>query len=676
MKTFVHLPGGSSTRLVSGAIVALALSSSGAFAQAPAAVVVPNCNTTQTGPFIITNIGQLGVPAGGAGAAIANAIGSVNSVFLTQQGSAFVSAPPNPVPDQPGGGVWGRALGGTVDVKSTSVSNGTATGAGIADNARTVCNNSVRDNFAGAQIGTDIARLNWNGWNVHVGTTAGYLGSKESDNNGFSNTLQVPFFGAYLVATNGRFFADLMVRRDYYNINLNNAAFSFFNQPVGARGFSISGSAGYNFDLGNSWFVEPSGGFIYSRTSVDSFVSPGAPSLSIQGLVSTNDVESQLGRLSVRVGRTIQTPNVIWQPFFTASVFHEFAGDVVNNYTTLPNAMFVGAPGVNTTYIQQTSTSRVGTFGQYSLGVAGQIVNTGWLGFARVDYRNGENLNGWIGNAGVRYQFTPEMIAAAFPVKAKAPLRPLVAPTNWTGFYIGGFGGAAGGRTDIGFVGDPASGNRPWVAGGLGGIDLGYNYQFSNNWVVGIEGDVAAANVRGGRPAGTADGLDPATGLNTGAFTPAFFTVQDKTNWMATVTGRVGYSWNRTLFYAKGGVAFEDSSTSVDCIFGPTGQLPLQANGVPLPGQFRSCINQAGVVTAGYSTPSYTRVGWTIGFGTEFDLGKNWSAKAEYNYLSFGRRTSRASDATSFLTDQADISEVKVGVNYRFSEPTAVVAKY
>jgi hypothetical protein len=32
----------------------------------------------------------------------------------------------------------------------------------------------------------------------------------------------VPFWGAYFVATKGRFFADLMVRQEFYNINLNN----------------------------------------------------------------------------------------------------------------------------------------------------------------------------------------------------------------------------------------------------------------------------------------------------------------------------------------------------------------------------------------------------------------------------------------------------------------------
>ena len=86
-------------------------------------------------------------------------------------------------------------------------------------------------------------------------------------------------------------------------------------------------------------------------------------------------------------------------------------------------------------------------------------------------------------------------------------------------------------------------------------------------------------------------------------------------------------------------------------------------------------MNQAAAATSGFSTSSYTRVGWTIGYGTEFDLGNNWSAKAEYDYLSFGRHTAGATDGTTFLTDRSDISQAKVGVNYRFG-PTAVIAKY
>jgi len=617
-------------------------------------------------------VGSVAIPPGAASAAIAGAIGSVNSVFLTQQGSAFVSAPANPAPNQPGGGVWARAVGGEANITTTSVTNGTANGTlpgvGTVNNASsTTCANSQHDSFAGLQVGADIARLNWNGWNVHVGTTAGYLGSKETDNNGFNNTVQVPFFGEYVVVTKGRFFADFMVREDFFNISLNNPGFSFFSQPVAAHGYSVSTSAGYNFDLGQGWFAEPSGGFVYSKTTVDSFINPGIPAVPIPGLVQTNDIESELGRLSLRVGRTIETPNVIWQPFGTVSVFHEFAGNVVANYTSLPNSAFVS--GIPVTFNQTTSTTRIGTYGQYSVGVAGQVVNTGWLGFVRVDYRNGDHIDGWTGNAGIRYQFTPELIASVMPVKVKAPPHPYIAPTNWTGFYVGGFAGVAAGRTDIQFVGAPypLAGERPWVMGGLGGFELGYNYQFANKIVLGVEGDVGATNLHGGRTSGGTDGVS-GTGITT-AFSPQFFTSTDTTNWMSTATVRLGYAWERTLFYVKGGAAFEDSSTTVNCIYGPTGAA------IGVGGALRQCLNQALVQTGSISTPWYTRAGWTIGYGTEFDLGKNWSAKAEYDYMSFGSHTALASDGTTYLTDKSWVSQVKIGVNYKFT-PDAVVAKY
>ena len=138
---------------------------------------------------------------------------------------------------------------------------------------------------------------------------------------------------------------------------------------------------------------------------------------------------------------------------------------------------------------------------------------------------------------------------------------------------------------------------------------------------------------------------------------------------MSTLTGRVGYAWGRTLFYGKAGLAIEDDSVSVNCIYGATGQVAIGG------GAFRSCLNQAGVVTPAMSTPWYTRVGGVVGFGTEFDLGHNWSAKSEYDFMSFNRHTALATDNTTFLTDKAYVSQVKIGVNYKFV-PGVVVAKY
>src|SRR4029077_13973862 len=95
-------------------LTAVLLSSSAALAD--------NCNSTQSGG--LAGIEKLAGQAGAASAALAGTIGNVNTIFLNQQGSAFVSAPANAQPDQPGGGVWGRAVGGEVDLKSTSMSTG------------------------------------------------------------------------------------------------------------------------------------------------------------------------------------------------------------------------------------------------------------------------------------------------------------------------------------------------------------------------------------------------------------------------------------------------------------------------------------------------------------------------------------------------------------------------
>jgi opacity protein-like surface antigen len=657
-------------RVVAGLAFAMAMSTgSGAFAQ---------CTTVATGPlapFLQQQFGALAATGGAASGAFAGALGNLSTAFLTQQGSAFVSAPNDPKPDQPGGGVWIRGVGGEVTNKFTSTASGSITLNGANTGliqANTNCAGSARETFSGAQVGQDISRLNWGNWNVHLGTTAGYLSSRATDNFGGSTDFQVPFLGTYLVATHGRFFADIMVREEFYSATLTNPGAGLFGQQVGARGLSVATSAGYNFALANNWFIEPSAGFIWSRTNVDSFNATGGTLA--QGIVSnytTAPIESEIGRLSLRVGTTVTSGNMIWQPFASASVFHEFAGDVSTTNSSL-NASLLGTTPI--TLAGTNTTTRVGTYGQYSLGLAGQVANTGWLGFVRVDYRNGDNIEGWTGNAGVRYQFTPEMIAAVMPTKAPAKaMGTVMAPTNWTGFYVGGFLGMAYGKTDIQFVGDPlGAGTNPRAMGALGGGQIGYNYQLQNNWVLGVEGDLGAANLQGSKTCGTDFGRDPVTFTQLG-FSPAFLNCQNVVNWMATAAARVGYSWGRTLYYVKAGGAWADDTVNVSCTFGPLNGTGGAFGGATF--SFGPCRNQLGALTNGFSTSGH-RSGWMLGYGTEFDLGKNWSAKAEYDYIDFGSRTALASDGLTTLRDSGAISQVKIGVNYRFSGPEALAARY
>ena len=73
---------------------------------------------------------------------------------------------------------------------------------------------------------------------------------------------------------------------------------------------------------------------------------------------------------------------------------HEFAG---NSNTTFVATGGGGNVGVNTT--------RVGTFGQVSGGVALQGLNVPIIAFVRGDVRFGSNLHGWAATGGVRYTF-------------------------------------------------------------------------------------------------------------------------------------------------------------------------------------------------------------------------------------------------------------------------------
>src|SRR5262249_48796455 len=145
------------------AVALMLFGGSGALAQ--------NCTAIATVPDFVPNVNAIGgVPAATA-SAIAGALGNVSTAFLSQQTSAFVVGARADQPDQAGGGVWTREVGGHVATKSdtaasTTVASGALTG-GVAT-ASTTCASRIEANFFGVQAGTDVARLNSNGWNVHV----------------------------------------------------------------------------------------------------------------------------------------------------------------------------------------------------------------------------------------------------------------------------------------------------------------------------------------------------------------------------------------------------------------------------------------------------------------------------------------------------------------------------
>src|SRR5262249_45357475 len=109
----------------------------------------------------------------------------------------------------------------------------------------------------------------------------------------------------------------------------------------------------------------------------------------------------------------------------------------------------------------------------------------------------------------------------------------------------------------------------------------------------------------------------------------------------------LGYATGRTLYYAKAGAAWAHESFSVTCNFGPVS----------------GCINPTNQRFDQFSV-SDTRLGWTVGYGIEFALARNWSAKGEVDYADFGNKNLTASDGT-VINAGLRVIQAKVGVNYK-----------
>jgi opacity protein-like surface antigen len=567
--------------------------------------------------------------------ALVTSINSANTAFLTQS-SAFIGSPANPQPDQEGGGVWTRGVGGHLNTSTPSTTGNISFG-GPVQGSDISCNTRTREDFAGVQIGTDFARLNVDGWNLHAGSTIGYLGADTHDatlpglNPGpptFQDSLQIPFVGLYGAASYGGLLVDGQIRGNFFQNAVSDENHGLSGQQFNASSISLTGNVAYNQSLGNQWFIEPSAGIIWSRTTVDPLNVPGTILSGEVGpsgipippwLLTVNDIENTLGRLSVRVGTTVTSGNVLWQPFASASVFHEFQGGVTASLTTNFAAIHVASPTLTSTVL----TDGLGTYGQFGLGVAAQLLNTGWLSYVRVDYRSGEYIDGWSANGGLRYQFDPEPTAAGRNLLTKAPAGAPIA-YNWTGLYIGGYVGTDWGYTNWNVAGGGTT--DPPFAGALAGGEIGYNYQIGK-WVLGVEDGAGWTNAHGARPC--PNGF--------------FYNCEFNMDWLSTATARIGYTyWDRLLTYVKGGAAIAQDQAQILC---DTNSQP------PLPG----CPSQS---------DTKVKVGSTFGAGTEFGLTSNLSAKGEILYYDLG------TDHRSLGVIDTDVQRSgfssTIGLNYHF----------
>jgi outer membrane immunogenic protein len=201
---------------------------------------------------------------------------------------------------------------------------------------------------------------------------------------------------------------------------------------------------------------------------------------------------------------------------------------------------------------------------------------------------------------GLNYRFA-NMPSSALGYDAPVSAFPTKAPTryvlDWSGPYIGVHAGYGFGNFD-------ATATALDPSGGFGGIQSGYNWQVSRNWVVGIESDSSWGSINDTVGASNVD-VDA----------------------MGTVRARLGYAMDRWMVYGTGGLAWAHADAAYN----------------------------AGTVNDRFY------LGWAAGAGIEYLITPRWSAKLEYIYSDFGKITDNADTAN------LSASTIKVGVNYRAS---------
>lgn len=195
---------------------------------------------------------------------------------------------------------------------------------------------------------------------------------------------------------------------------------------------------------------------------------------------------------------------------------------------------------------------------------------------------------------------------------------------EWSGFYVGVLAGY--GWQDTRHCDDAASSCYPTnpsytSEGWLAGATVGYNFQFANNIVLGIEGDYAAAEIDGSSLGGFGFGCAGSCYSEIDA--------------IGTIRARLGYAFDRFLPYATAGAAFDRSTAGL---------------GVPAFGERTEWQTSA-----------------VVGGGLEYAFTDRLSAKIDYLYVfNGGDLVYGGCGSSNCYTDSEDTDLVRVGLNFGF----------
>jgi outer membrane immunogenic protein len=399
--------------------------------------------------------------------------------------------------------------------------------------------------------------------------------------------------------------------------------------------------AGYNWQAGH-WLLGGEVDFNWLNAKADGFVQPFLVNDSFTNNMSVSSRYDWLSTARLRAGYLL-TPN--WLIYATGGLAVTRVEDSATfSYPILPppsiwseqRTLFGAAIGGGFEYAFARNWSVKAEY----LHAAFNDVLPDWTtpGLVRSSYvKFSHGLD--IARIGVNYRWGAP---AAMAMVSATPQTS--AYGRWAGFYVGLHAGYAWGNSDPYMVANNARGQlddlfplpnvRP--DGGLGGAQLGYNWQMGK-LVAGGEIDISGLNVK-----------DEATMSPVWGKTPngqgIFSTTYD---WMGTARLRMGVVPTPALLvYMTGGLAAAHvTDTATDT------------------------TNYFDFVPRTYSATK-TLFGGTIGAGLEYALTPRWSVKAEYLYAAFNKTApqTETSGSQPFVGFVHRLNIARLGINYKFSD--------
>lgn len=258
-------------------------------------------------------------------------------------------------------------------------------------------------------------------------------------------------------------------------------------------------------------------------------------------------------------------------------------------------------------------------------------------------------------------------VAADMAMPKKAPVIAPAPVARWAGFYIGVHAGYGWGDPDA--VVDPGSAplptgtitafapassftlsNRP--KGWLGGLQLGYNWQF-DRVVAGIEADASFAGLK---DSASGDFINLYNRNGDATRTVGTAALETKVDALGTLRGRLGYALAPTLLpYATGGLAWGYVKNTVT-VSGSHYDI-----GGGLPGTLIGSFSNS-------STSSDWLLGYSVGGGFDWAIDPRWSLRAEYLYINLSGKTHTSVVPGIASTSTAiDMSIARVALNYKFA---------